>query len=357
MDPQASSTQRKIPVAVLGATGAVGQRFVQLLDGHPWFTVAGLAGSERSAGKLYGEACRWLLPSPMPGWARDLPVESPEPEKLQASIMFSALPAEIAHQVEPKFARAGCLVCSNASAFRNEPDVPILLPEVNPDHTGLVPLQRRRRGWRGAIVTNPNCTSTGMTVALKALQDAFGLRKVFVVSLQALSGAGYPGVASMDIIDNVIPYVGGEEAKVEYEPRKMLGRLQDGSLELADFAISAQTNRVPVSEGHLTCLYVELEQRASESAAARALQDYRPAQVVQDLPSTPQPVIRLMEEADRPQPRLDREIGRGMTTVVGRLRSDPVFDLKMVVLSHNTVRGAAGGSIYNAELLVKQGLL
>ncbi len=357
MDVQASSTQKKIPVAVLGATGAVGQRFVQLLDGHPWFSVAGVAGSERSAGKLYGEACRWLLASPMPEWARGLPVESPEPEKLRASIVFSALPAEIARQVEPEFARAGCLVCSNASAFRNEPDVPILLPEVNAEHTCLVPLQRRQRGWRGAIVTNPNCTSTGMTVALKALQEAFGLRKVFVVSLQALSGAGYPGVPSMDIIDNVIPYVGGEEAKVEYEPRKMLGSLREGSLELASFTISAQTNRVPVSEGHLTCLYVELEQHASASAAAQALQDYRPEQVVQDLPSTPQPVIRLMEEVDRPQPRLDRDTGRGMTTVVGRLRSDPVFDLKMVVLSHNTIRGAAGGSIYNAELLVRQGLL
>jgi aspartate-semialdehyde dehydrogenase len=293
----------------------------------------------------------------MPAWAGDLVIEPSEPARLNAALVFSALPADTAREVEPEFARAGCLVCSNASAFRNEPDVPILLPEVNPEHAGLIPVQRGQRGWAGAIATNPNCTSTGMTIALKALQQAFGLRKLFVVSLQALSGAGYPGVASMDIIDNVIPFVGGEEAKVEYEPRKMLGRLNGGAIELADFGISAQTNRVPVSEGHLTCLTIELEQRASASAAARALLDYQVDEIVADLPSTPRPVFKIMDETDRPQPRLDRDTGRGMTTVVGRLRSDPIFDLKLVVLSHNTIRGAAGGSIYNAELLVKEGYL
>ena len=347
----------QIPVAVLGATGMVGQRFVQLLDGHPWFRVTGVTGSERSIGKTYAEACRWLLPIPMPGWARSLVVAPSEPGRVEASIVFSALSAEAARDVEPSFAQAGCLVCSNASAFRNEPDVPILLPEVNPDHAELVEVQKRRRGWPGAIVTNPNCTSTGMTVALKALRAAFGLRKVFVVSLQALSGAGYPGVASMDVIDNVIPYIGGEEAKVEYEPRKMLGKLNHDTIQLADFAISAQTNRVPVSEGHLTCLYVELERKADQAGAAQAFRNYSASAQVHDLPSTPQPVIALMDEPDRPQPRLDRETGRGMTTVVGRLRPDLIFDLKMVVLSHNTIRGAAGGSIYNAELLVKKGLL
>ncbi len=344
-----------IPVAVLGATGMVGQRFIQLLDGHPWFRVTGLTGSERSIGKTYAEACRWLLPTPMPGWARDMVITPSEPEKVEAAIVFSALSAEAAREVEPGFARAGCLVCSNASAFRNEPDVPILLPEVNPEHADLVAVQKQKRGWPGAIVTNPNCTSTGMTVALKALQVAFGLRKVFVVSLQALSGAGYPGVASMDAIDNVIPYIGGEEAKVEFEPRKMLGKLNHDAIELAGFAISAQTNRVPVSEGHLTCLYVELEQKASQAEAEQAFRHYTASAQVQDLPSTPRPIIALREEPDRPQPRLDREIGRGMTTVVGRLRPDSIFDLKMVVLSHNTIRGAAGGSIYNAELMVKRG--
>jgi aspartate-semialdehyde dehydrogenase len=349
--------QNPIPVAVLGATGMVGQRFIQLLDGHPWFRVTALTGSERSLGKTYAEACRWLLPTPMPGWAQGLVLESAEPRRLEASIAFSALPSEAAREVEPEFAAAGCLVCSNASAFRNEPDVPILLPEVNPGHAGLVPLQRQRRGWPGAIVTNPNCTSTGMTVALKVLQEAFGLQRVLAVSMQALSGAGYPGVPSMDIIDNVIPYIGGEDEKVEYEPRKMLGSLTREGVEPAGFAISAQTNRVPVSEGHTVCLVVELGRRAKAEEAARAFEAYTVEAMVADLPSTPRPLIRLMQETDRPQPRLDRETGRGMTTVIGRLRPDTLFDLKLTVLSHNTIRGAAGGSIYNAELLVKQGLL
>jgi aspartate-semialdehyde dehydrogenase len=349
--------QKQIPVAVLGAAGMVGQRFVQLLDGHPWFRVTALTGSERSQGKAYAEACRWLLPTPMPAWAQDMVLAPAEPGRLEAAIAFSALPSEAAREVEPLFAAAGCLVCSNASAFRNEPDVPILLPEVNPGHADLVPIQRQHRGWPGAIVTNPNCTSTGMTVALKVLQEAFGLRRVFAVSMQAVSGAGYPGVPSLDILDNVIPYIGGEDEKVEFEPRKMLGRLGPETIEPAGFVISAQTNRVPVSEGHTVSLCVELERRAGEGEAARAFEAYTADPIVQDLPSTPRPLIQLRREADRPQPRLDRETGRGMTTVIGRLRRDPLFDLKMIVLSHNTIRGAAGGSIYNAELLVKKGFV
>ncbi len=252
--------------------------------------------------------------------------------------------------------RLGLKVCSNASAYRADPDVPILLPEVNPEHTGILEIQRRQRGWNGCIVTNSNCTSTGLTIALKALQDAFGLAVVFAVSLQALSGAGYPGVPSMDVIDNVIPYIGGEEDKVEWEPRKMLGKLVDGEIELAPFAISAQTNRVAVSDGHTVCLNVELGQRADIKKVIEALCDYQAPQVSANLPSAPHPVIAVRSEADRPQPRLDRFTGNGMTTVVGRVRPDPILDVKLVVLSHNTVRGAAGGSIYNAELLVKQGL-
>lgn len=346
----------RIPVAVLAATGSVGQRFVQLLDGHPWFQVVCLTGSDRSIGQKYGEACHWILPEPMPAWARDMTVVPTSPEAVNAALVFSALPANIAKEVEPQFAQAGVKVFSNASAYRTEPDVPILLPEVNASHTALIPIQKKNHAWDGYIVTNPNCTSTGMTVALKALQDAFGLSVVFAVSMQALSGAGYPGVPSMDIIDNVIPYIGGEEEKVEWEPRKMLGAVEDGEIALAPFAISAHTNRVAVTDAHTVCLSVELKDHADVKRVAQALQDYQAPADSADLPSAPRPVIVTRNEPDRPQPRLDRMTGKGMATVVGRLRPDPVFDVKLVVLSHNTVRGAAGGSIYNAELLVKQGL-
>ncbi|HEX9019282.1 MAG TPA: aspartate-semialdehyde dehydrogenase [Anaerolineaceae bacterium] len=345
----------RIPVSVLAATGSVGQRFVQLLDGHPWFEVVALTGSDRSIGQKYGESCHWVLPEPMPTWAREMTVIPTTPEAANAAFAFSALPAGIAKEAEPMFAQAGVKVCSNASAYRTAVDVPILLPEVNPDHTCLVDVQRRDRGWRGLIVTNPNCTSTGMTVALKALQDAFGLSVVFAVSMQALSGAGYPGVPSLDIIDNVIPYIGGEEEKVEWEPRKILGKLSGDEIELAPFAISAHTNRVAVSDGHTVCLSVELRDRADVKHVEAALRDYRAPDASADLPSAPKPVIVVRDEQDRPQPRLDRQTGKGMATVVGRVRPDPVFDVKLVVLSHNTVRGAAGGSLYNAELLVKQG--
>ncbi|MCL4562279.1 MAG: aspartate-semialdehyde dehydrogenase [Chloroflexi bacterium] len=339
------------------ATGSVGQRFVQLLDGHPWFRVVALTGADHRAGRAYGETCHWIFPEPMPTWAARLPVLPSSPEAVDCPLVFSALPADIARQVEPKFAHHGSLVCTNASAFRREPDVPVLLPEVNPEHASLVDVQRERHNWRGAIVANPNCTSTGMTVALKPLQDAFGLRRIFAVSLQALSGAGYPGVASLDVIDNVLPYVEGEEAKLEWEPRKMLGKLNGDTVSLGDFAVSAQANRVPVSDGHLVCLTVELREPAGVEAAHQALAAYHPPEISCDLPSAPHPAILVRDEQDRPQPRLDRLAGGGMTTVVGRLRPDPLFDFKMVVLSHNTVRGAAGGSIYNAELLVKLGLV
>jgi aspartate-semialdehyde dehydrogenase len=346
-----------IPVAVLAATGSVGQRFVQLLDKHPWFRVAALTGSDRTVGRPYGEACRWILSEPMPEWAKRMEVLPSDPSRVDAPLVFSAMPSDAARDVEPEFARHGVLVCSNASAYRKEQDVPILLPEVNPQHTVILETQRRQRGWEGAIVTNPNCTSTGMTVAFKALQDAFGLQKAFVVSLQALSGAGYPGVPSLDIIDNVIPNIGGEEEKVEWEPRKMLGLAKDGQIHLADITISAHTNRVAVSDGHMVCASVELGSPVSAEEAGQALREYCAPPESRDLPSAPHPVIELRSEPDRPQPRLDRFAGRGMTTVVGRLRQDPLLHLRMVVLSHNTIRGAAGGSIYNAELLVKQGYI
>lgn len=345
----------RIPVAVLAATGSVGQRFIQLLDCHPYFKVATLTASDRTVGKTYGEACHWILPGEMPVWARDMIIQPTTPEAAAQPLVFSALPADAAVEVEPAFARAGSMVCSNASAYRMAPDVSILLPEVNPDQIDILPIQRHLRGWSGGIITNSNCTSTGVTVALKALQDAFGLKKVFAVSLQALSGAGYPGVASIDIIDNVIPVIKGEEEKVESEPRKMLGKIQGEAILPADFVISAHTNRVAVVDGHIVCISVELEKKATPEDAIAALRAYQAPEISRDLPSAPEPVIVVREEVDRPQPRLDRMTGKGMSTVVGRVRKDPLFDLKMVVLSHNTIRGAAGGSIYNAELLVKTG--
>lgn len=350
--------KEKIPVAVLAATGSVGQRFIQLLDGHPWFQVVAVTGSDRSIGQPFEKVCRWLLPTPIPESIRDLTVLPTEPASTRnIPLVFSALPADIAKEVEPAFAQAGISVCSNASAYRRETDVPILLPEVNPDHLDVLSFQRQNHGWKGAIVTNPNCTSTGLTVALKALQDAFGIDKLFAVSMQALSGAGYPGVPSLDILDNVIPNIGGEEDKVEWETRKMLGMVKGKQIVLADFVVSAHTNRVAVSDGHMVCVSIQFDKKANSDEAIKVLKDYLAPEVSRNLPSAPNPVIVYRPETDRPQPRLDRMEGRGMATVVGRVRSDPLFDVKFVVLSHNTIRGAAGGSIYNAELMVSKGII
>ncbi|MBM3126681.1 MAG: aspartate-semialdehyde dehydrogenase [Chloroflexi bacterium] len=357
-----SSSQ--IPVAVLGATGSVGQRFVSLLDQHPWFKVVALAASDRSAGQKYSLATRWILDTPMPDYAKDMVIVPADIESVKAKIVFSALHTEIANELELQFAIAGMAVCSNASSHRRGEDVPLLLPEINADHIHLVKTQRRNKGWSGCILTNPNCTSTGLTIALKALDDAFGVKGVFAVSLQALSGAGYPGVPSLDIMDNIIPNVanGGEEEKVEWEPRKMLGRFIEREapgtrIELADIRFSVHTNRVPVIDGHTVCASVELARPADPEAAEAILRAYAAPESARELPSSPRPVIEVRDEPDRPQPRLDRFTGKGMTTVVGRVRRDPILDLKFVVLSHNTIRGAAGGSIYNAELLVRENLL
>jgi len=358
-----------IPVAVLGATGSVGQRFISLLDNHPWFKVVALAASDRSAGQKYSQATRWVLDTPMPDYAKDMIIVPANTDAVQAKIVFSALHTEIANELEPLFAKAGSAVCSNASSYRRGEDVPLLLPEINADHIHLIKQQRLNHNWSGCIVTNPNCTSTGLTIALKALDNAFGVKKVFAISLQALSGAGYPGVSSLDIMDNVIPNVGngGEEEKVEWEPRKMLGKYIETSsapgtaarahIDLADIKFSAHTNRVAVIDGHTVCASVELANSVEPEVAIQALREYAAPLSARELPSSPRPVISVRDEADRPQPRLDRLTGNGMTTVVGRLRRDPILDLKFVVLSHNTIRGAAGASIYNAELLVNEGLL
>ncbi|MCY3900365.1 MAG: aspartate-semialdehyde dehydrogenase [Caldilineaceae bacterium] len=349
----------KIRVGVLGATGAVGQRFVQMLQGHPWFDLRVLCASPRNAGKRYGDACNWLLRGDMPAHLQDVVLEEMAPG-LDCQVVFSALPSGVARQVEAELAAAGYVVCSNASAYRYEPDVPLLIPEVNPEHMGLIDVQRRRRGWPGFITTNPNCSTTHLVSALHPLHEAFGIRKVFVVTMQAVSGAGYSGVTSMDIIDNVVPYIGSEEEKMEHrEPQKLLGRYDGQGVETADFVVSAHCNRVPVRNGHLAAISVEFARRPTLEEVRRAWAEYAPLPQRMSLPSAPQQAIIYREEADRPQPRMDRLAGSvaGMATVVGRLREDPLLHVKFLALGHNTIRGAAGGSLLNAELLVSQGYL
>ncbi len=346
----------RIPVAVLGATGAVGQRFVSLLAGHPWFEVVAVTGSGRSAGRPYGEAVRWVVPGEVPPAVADLIVR-PTEEVGEARLVFSALPSEVARQVEPRLAARGLVVCSNASAHRMTPDVPLLIPEINADHLGLIAAQRRARKWQGCLVTSPNCSTTGVVFPLKALHDAFGVRRGHVVTMQAVSGAGYPGVPSLDILDNIIPYIAGEEEKVESEPRKLLGRLTEAGIEPAAFAVSAQTHRVPVLDGHLAAMSVALERPATVEEALAVLEGFAPPARVRDLPSAPARPMAVRREVDRPQPRRDREAGDGMVVTVGRVQPCPVFDIKLVSLVHNTLRGAAGGAILNAEWLVAEGYL
>lgn len=345
---------RRIPVAVLGATGTVGQRFIQLLAGHPWFELVALAGSERSAGRRYADVSRWVIQGDPPVGIGDMQV-LPLEAGLPGRIVFSALPAEVAREAEPEFAAAGYAVCSNASAFRQEPDVPLIIPEINADHISLIDGQRAGRGWRGFIVTSPNCTTTGIAMPLKPLHDAFHLRKVFAVSMQATSGAGHPGVASLDILGNVIPYIAGEEEKIEQETRLLLGSVRAGQRTPADFPISAQANRVPVLDGHTVCLSLGFECRPSVSDARAALALYRAPERVAQLPSAPAHPLIVRTDDDRPQPRRDIDAERGMAVTVGRIRPCPLLDLRMVTVSHNTLRGAASGSILNAELLVAAG--
>ena len=346
----------KRKVAVLGATGAVGQRFVQLLHNHQWFEVAALTGSDRTIGQPYGEGCRWILPGDIPDWARTMRVCDTKPG-LDAEIVFSAISADLARAIEPAFATAGHHVFSNASAYRMAADVPLLIPEVNADHAALLPTQRRVRNWTGSIATNCNCTATGFTVSLKPLQAAFGLRRVFAASMQAASGAGYPGVPAMDLTDNMIPYISGEEEKLERETCKMLGALQPEHIEPAQLPISAHTNRVPVLDGHTVCVTVEFDTPATPAEITAVLQAFKPPAIVAGLPSSPARTIEVRSEPDRPQPRLDRDAGRGMTTVVGRVRTDSVLHARYVVLSHNTIKGAACGSLQNAELCQAMGLI
>ena len=348
------TTYSKIPVAVLGATGAVGQRFIQLLANHPWFEIAALAASERSAGRCYADASNWVIPGDPPAAVGEMVVRPLAPN-LPAKLIFSALPSDVAREIEPQFAQAGYAVCSNASTYRAVDDVPLLIPEVNADHVALIETQRAARGWPGLIVTSPNCTITGVALPLKPLDVAFGVRKVFMVSMQATSGAGYPGVASLDILGNVIPYIKGEEEKFPQELQKMLGRVVDGRLVPANLVLSAHANRVPVLDGHTVCLSVGFEHPPTVDEAIAALRDYRGPDVVRNLPSAPERPLVVRLELDRPQPRRDIDAEGGMAVSVGRVRPCPLLDLRLTTVSHNTLRGAASGAILNAELLVATG--
>jgi aspartate-semialdehyde dehydrogenase len=349
--------EQKIPVAVLGATGAVGQRFVSLLADHPWFEIASVTGSERSQGQPYAEAVKWLLPGEIPPAVREMVIERTDAVPSEIQLVFSALPSRVALEAEPELASRGYLVCSNASAHRMGPDIPLLIPEINADHLALIDHQRAQRGWPGLIVTSPNCASTAIVFPLKAMHDTFGLSQVHAVTMQAVSGAGYPGVSSLEITDNVIPFIQGEEPKLEQESRKMLGDLSVGTIEPGNFQVSAQVNRVPVLDGHLVALSIGLQKEANLEDVTRALEAFKASDSISGLPSAPDRALVLRHEEDRPQPRLDREAENGMAVSVGRVQSCSVLDYKMISLVHNTVRGAAGGAVLNAELLVKQGFV
>ncbi len=353
----AAPPHRRIPVAVLGATGAVGQTFIRLLADHPWFEVIAVAASERSAGKRYRDAAHWLG-GEMPPRVADLAVTACDPAAVPPTVVFSALDSDAAQEVEAAFARAGKLVLSNARNYRMDADVPLLIPEVNPDHLALLPIQRAARTWSGAIVTNSNCSTMVVALALAPLHQAFGVEQLFVTTLQALSGAGYPGVPSLDILGNIIPFIGGgEEEKIESEPLKILGTFERGAVTPACMRVSAQVNRVAVEHGHTACMSVKLATKVTPDEAMRALGSWKGAISELALPSAPaMPVIVTMER-DRPQPRRDVSAGNGMSVVVGRVRSDPILDLRLVAMGHNTIRGAAGASILNAELMFARGLI
>lgn len=348
---------RKMRVGILGATGTVGQRFIQLIEDHPRFEVTALAASDRSQGKYYMDACAWRLGGEMPLRVRSLIVQPPRPP-LDCELVFSSLPSGVARQAEEDFARAGFPVISNSSAFRMDEDVPLLIPEVNHEHLSLLDAQRRARGFdTGFIVTNPNCSTIMLAMALAPLHARFGVEAVAVTTMQALSGAGYPGVASLDIADNVFPFIENEEEKMEAETVKILGRMNSASVEAAAMRVSAQCHRVNVTDGHLAAVRVKLSRPAQLEEIQDALHSWRSLPQELRLHSAPEQPIIVRTEQDRPQPRLDRDAGGGMSVTVGRIRPDSVMDYRFVALSHNTIRGAAGAAILNAELLERMGKL
>ncbi len=349
------SRHTRQPVGILGATGMVGQRFIQLLQNHPWFQVTWLAASDRSSGRSYGDAVRWKLDTPLPQEIAALPVAPAIPDGAPP-VIFAALDADIAREMEPRFAAAGCAVISNSSAFRMQADVPLVIPEVNSDHLHLIEEQSWRKESGGYIVTNPNCSAIGLVMALKPLEDCFGIESVFVTTMQAVSGAGYPGVPSLDILGNVVPFIKNEEEKLEEETGKLLGKLHGSTITHLDAKISASCNRVPVEDGHTESVSVKLRRPATREQVLKAWQEFAPLEGRQ-LPTAPENPVVFVTADDRPQPRLDRMRGAGMTATVGRLRPCSLLDWKFTVLSHNTIRGAAGAALLNAELLVTLGKL
>ncbi|PYT94306.1 MAG: aspartate-semialdehyde dehydrogenase [Acidobacteria bacterium] len=351
------SVKKKWRAGVLGATGIVGQRLVKLLAGHPWFELTEVAASERSSGMTYAEAVRWHLETPIPEVARDLVVKGVEPV-LECDFVFSALDSSVAGPVEVDFARAGYPVVSNSKNHRMDADVPLLIPEVNASHLDAIPVQQKNRGYdTGFIVTNPNCSTAGLVLVLKPLAEAFGLERIFVVTLQAISGAGYPGVASMDIQSNVVPFISGEEEKMEAEPQKLLGKWDGARFVEAGVGISAHCNRVAVLHGHLECVSLGLKKIASLDEVREALRTFEVDEELASLPTALRHPVVVVDEEDRPQPRRDVEAGEGMAAVVGRIRECPLHDVKLTLLSHNLVRGAAGAALLNAELLAARGFL
>ena len=350
-------SSERVRVGILGATGMVGQRFVQLLANHPGFVVTALAASDRSQGKSYGEACTWRLVGDMPASVKSMVVQSPQPP-IDCDVVLSSLPSDVARAAEESFARAGYPVISNASSFRMDADVPLVIPEINADHLDVLSRQRRERGFGdGYIVTNPNCSTIIMALALAPLHTRFGIESVIATTLQAVSGAGYPGVPSLDVVDNVLPFIDGEESKMESETRKILGRIGHSGFENAPFAVSAQCHRVNVADGHMVAVRVKLAKRASIEEVRETLSSYRSVPQDLGLHTAPEHPIIVRDEKDRPQPRMDRDAGAGMSVTVGRLFPDNVLDYRFVVLGHNTIRGAAGAAILNAELLQARGLL
>jgi len=346
--------QTRIEVGILGATGMVGQHFIKFLQGHPWFDLKWLGASDRSAGKKYADAMTWHL-GVVPETVAGITVDDCKPGSAPR-LLFSAMDASVATEIERAFAQAGHVVVSNSRNHRMERDVPLLVPEINPDHLKLVPGQQRNRGWRGQIVTNPNCSTIGLTMGLGPLKP-FGITKVIVTTMQAVSGAGYPGVASMDIMGNVVPFIGGEEEKMQQETQKILGDFRGDHIEPLAAKVSAHCNRVGVVDGHTETVSVEFSSKPSEADLRHAIESFRSVPQDRALPSAPPRPVIYMDEANRPQPRKDADRERGMAAFVGRLRPCPVLDYKFVVLSHNTVRGAAGAAVLNAELMHSEGML
>jgi aspartate-semialdehyde dehydrogenase len=339
---------------VLGATGAVGQTFVRLLRDHPWFRIAEVAASERSAGRSYAEATHWLEGT-MPEDVAALRVTECSPDAVAAPLVFSALDSSVAGDVETAFARAGRVVCSNAKNHRMESDVPLLIPEINANHLSVITAQRRNQGWSGAIVTNANCASTVAALALAPIHEKFGVTKIFAATMQAVSGAGYPGVASLDILGNVIPFIADEEPKIQAEIAKLLGSANDSAILPASFRVTAHANRVPVEHGHTVCMSIELDRRATPEQVSEAIAAWNGREEAMALPSRPDRPVRVTSAPDRPQPRRDVGAGAGMTVTVGRIARDDLLDIRMVAMGSNMIRGAAGGAVLNAELLVTQG--